>query len=173
MNATSTGARPNGRAEAWLLATLVGIAALAVIVYAALHPEHEASALALAVLVAASAFDAVSGTIPLLLLLAAVAISGVSTAIDHRIPWLALWTLPIAYSAARSREAAIGWGDVLALIVLAVALPFQAAIAAVIIGAAASLISTTIFTYPAGARAGRMTPFLAFAGVLMLWVVVR
>lgn len=173
MNATSTGVRPNGRTEAWLLAALVGIAAVAVVVYAAFHPEHEASALALGVLVAASAFDALNGTIPLLLLLAAVAISGASAAIDHRIPWLALGTLPIGYSAAKTRETAIGWGDVLALIVLAVALPFQAAIAAIIVGASASLLSTTIFTFLSGSRAGRMTPFLALAGAIMLWVVVR
>lgn len=169
MNVADAAGSLQGRAQIWLLAACVTLAAVAVIAYAALHPQHEVAALALAVLVAASAFDAATGSIPLLLLLAAVVIGGVSAAIDHRMPWLALGTVPIAYSAAKSREAAVGWGDVLALIVLAAALPFTAAIAAVIVGVTASLL----FTLMSATRGGRMTPFFALAGVLMVWVVVR
>lgn len=169
MNATNAEAQVNGRAQVGLLAVFVAVASIAVIAYAALHPDHETSALALAVLVAASAFDAVTGSIPLLLLLAAVTISGVSAALDHRIPWLVLAAAPIAYSAAKSGEAAIGWGDVLALVVLSIALPTNAATAAIIVGATTSLL----FTLLSRQRGVRMTPFLALGGALALWFFVR
>lgn len=143
-------------------AAVVGLA-----VYVPAHPQALLPAFAIALLLAASIFDAFSGTLPLLLLLVALAAGTATTFLQHRVPWFALAALPFAFVSWKTHENAIGWGDVLALLIIACALPFWTAITGVIIGTSLSLAATLLQRQ----RAERMTPYLTLGAVIAMWAV--
>lgn len=149
-----------------MLVGVVGIAAAALAAYLPAHRTDALTAFPIALLILASAFDAFSGSVPLLLLLAGVSAAIAVTTLEHRVPWFGLAVLPFAFAAWRSEENAIGWGDVLGLLILAIALPFWSAIVAIIVGSGLSLI----VTFMSNRRAGRMTPFIALGAVAAMWL---
>jgi hypothetical protein len=115
---------------------------------------------ALLLLLIAAAYDARCGTIPLLLLLASLA----AAALAHRNPVGAAYgILPLAI-AWRTNEAAFGYGDALAIIIIGLTLSPLGAPVALIAGGAAALIMARVRRV----RATRLLPYLTLAACALV-----
>lgn len=122
--------------------------------------------LAILPLVVASINDVRDGTVPAWLLGLALAAAVAIALFDHRIPWLALAVLPLGAIAWKTKERDFGWGDVLALLAIAVCLPFVQAIVGIIVGTAISIS----LMRSAGESSGRMIAPLVFGAAAALWL---
>lgn len=133
--------------------------ACAAIALALLHPAPLIFA-ALALLLGASAFDARSGTIPLVVIVASLAIACVA----HRNPLGAAYAVLPLFFAWRTKEAAFGYGDVLAILIIGLVLTPLGAPIALVIGYAAALLVARLRRV----RGARLLPYVTLAACALV-----